>query len=286
MATEEQTGTSTCYRHPGQETAVACSSCGRPICPDCMVFAAVGIKCPECSGSQTGGKATTRRLGTTAGQETGGYVTKALIGVNVAVFLLQIAEGSGNAAASRLFEEGALFGPAVADGDWWRLVTYAFLHGNAIHLLFNMLMLWWFAGQLESLIGRWRFLAVYAVSILAGAAGSLLLTPGVPTIGASGAVFGILGAGVILERRQIYVFGGSALLVAVFNLGLSFFLSHVSIGGHLGGLAGGVLAMLAMSHFGRRHMVYGRTDAATIGGLVGVALLSIAIAYARVRGYA
>ena len=90
----------------------------------------------------------------------------------------------------------------------------------------------------------------------------------------------------ILERRQIYVFGGSALLVVVFNLGLSFFLSHVSIGGHIGGLVGGVLAMLAMSHFGRRHMVYGRTDAATIGGLVGVALLSVAIAYARVRGYA
>ena len=287
VATEEQTGTATtCYRHPNQETAVACSSCGRPICPDCMVFAAVGIKCPECAGRTTGGKATARRLGAAAGQGAGAYVTKALIAVNVAVFLIQLFEGGASATSGRLFQDGALFGPAVANGDWWRLVTYAFLHANAIHLLFNMLMLWWFGGPLESLVGRFRFGAVYLVSILAGAAGSLLLSPLAATVGASGAVFGILGAGILLERRQIYVFGGSALLVAGLNLVLGLFLNNISIGGHLGGLVGGGLVMLAMSQFGRRHMLYGRMDVVTVGALIGVAALSVVVAYARVRGYA
>ncbi|HEY7196629.1 MAG TPA: rhomboid family intramembrane serine protease [Gaiellaceae bacterium] len=287
MATEERAETMVCYRHPNHETAVACSSCGRPICPDCMVFAAVGIKCPECAGRATGAKKTAQRIGAAAGQGAGAYATKTLIGLNVAVYLVQIAQANSiDGIGGTIFLRGYLNGPLVADGDWWRLVTSAFLHASPIHILFNMAMLWWFGAPLEALIGRWRFLAVYFVSILAGAAGALIVSPTQATVGASGAVFGILGAGIVLERRQIYVFGGSALLVAGFNLVLSFVISNVSVGGHIGGLVGGMLAMLAMSHFGRRHMLYGRADAATVAGLVGVAVLSVVVAYARVRGYA
>jgi membrane associated rhomboid family serine protease len=286
MATE-QTQTQVCYRHPRTETAVACSSCGRPICTDCMIFAAVGIKCPECAGQPKGATrvATRARAGAAEG---GGYVvTKILIAVNIAVFLAQVSQtGSVGRPGGELFVRGALYGPLVADGEWWRLVTSGFLHGGLMHIFFNSIMLWWFGRSLELLLGRGRFVGIYLVSMLAGSAGALLVSPTVPTIGASGAVFGILGAGLVLERKQIAVFGGAALAVVVLNLALSFFLNNISIGGHAGGLVGGGLAVLAMSGFGRRHAVYGRLGLVGLASLAGVALVSLAIAYLSVRGYA
>lgn len=286
MATPEQTQTMVCYRHPQNETAVTCSSCGRPICTECMVFAAVGIKCPECAGTPTGAKKAAVRA-RSFGQTTEFIVTKALIGVNVLVFLAQVVQsGSLTDPFGELFVRGALYGPAVANGDWYRLVSCAFLHGSILHILFNMLMLWWFGRALEHLLGRARFLAIYFISILAGSAGALLLTPDRPTIGASGAVFGILGAGLVLERHNINVFGGSALIVVILNLALSFTLNTVSIGGHVGGLIGGALCIFALSGYGRGHAVYGRFDVAAAAGLVAVAVGSVAIAYFKVRGYA
>ena len=288
MATTEQAQTSVCYRHPKNETAVACSNCGRPICTECMVFAAVGIKCPECAGQPTGISRATKRTRISAGVGTGALVTRGLIGISVAVFLLQIAQaGDLNGRAGDIWVRGSLIGGFVADGEWWRLVTSAFIHASPIHLLFNMLMLWWFGSALEELVGRVRFLGIVLVSILGGAAGSLLATQANElTVGASGAVFGILGAGVVLERRQIMVFGGGALGVVVLNLMLSFLIPGISIGGHLGGLAAGAGATLALSRFGRGHAAYGRLGIEGAAGLVAVAALSIAVAYFRVRGYA
>jgi membrane associated rhomboid family serine protease len=279
MATPEQAETTVCYRHPRTETAVACSSCGRPICTECMVFAAVGIKCPECAGQPTGPRKTAARVRASAGTGTGAVVTKSLIAINVAVYLLLLTEGNN-------LGEYAVHGPSIADGEWWRLVTGAFLHGSLIHLLFNMLMLWWFGGPLEELLGRGRFLAVYGISILAGSAGALLVRPEDATVGASGAVFGILGAGLILERRGVNVFGGAALMVVLLNIALSFAIPNISIGGHLGGLAGGALVILALTRFGRGHAAYSRLNVISVAGLVAVAVASVAIAYARVRGYA
>jgi len=287
MATPEQTQTQFCYRHPRTETAIQCSNCGRPICTECMVFASVGIKCPECAGTPTGAKKAAVRARSYTSVGTDFIVTKTLIGVNVFVFLAQVVQsGSLTNPFGELFIRGALFGPAVANGDWYRLVTCAFLHGSILHILFNMLMLWWFGRPLEHMLGHARFLAIYFVSILAGSAGSLLLTPDKPTIGASGAVFGILGAGLVLERHNINVFGGSALIVVILNLALSFTLSSVSIGGHVGGLVGGALCVIALSGFGRGHAVYGRFNAVAALGLVAVAVGSVAIAYFKVRGYA
>jgi membrane associated rhomboid family serine protease len=286
MASPEQTQTMVCYRHPKTETAVTCSNCERPICTECMVFASVGIKCPECAGQPTGVARATTRARSAAGVGAGAVVTKALIALNIAVYLVQVSQGDIRGLASDAFANGALFGPAVADGEWWRLVTAAFLHAGPIHLLFNMLMLWWFGGPLEALLGRGRFLAVYGVSILAGSAGALLLRPDDATVGASGAVFGILGAGLVLERRGINVFGGAALTVVLLNIVLSFAIANISIGGHLGGLVGGALAILALMRFGRGHAAYSRLDVISVAGLVAVAVASVAIAYARVRGYA
>jgi membrane associated rhomboid family serine protease len=284
MATTEQA--MVCYRHPGRETLVSCSNCERPICTDCMVQTAVGIKCPECAGQPTGVRRATKRARTAAGDTSGLIVTKALIAVNVAIFLFEVVEGGATTATnSEIFARGALFGPAVADGEWYRLVTSGFLHVNLIHVGFNMLMLWWFGGPLEALLGRGRFLVVYFLSLVAGSAGALLLSPDVFTVGASGAVFGILGAGFILERRGIAVFGGAALGVIVLNLALSLFLSNISLGGHLGGLAGGMLAVLALMHFSRGHPAYSRIDAVTVLGLAAILAGSLLVAYLRVRGY-
>jgi membrane associated rhomboid family serine protease len=285
MATE-QTDTMVCYRHPRTETAVACSSCERPICTDCMVHAAVGIKCPECAAQPAAVTKAAKRPRASAGLETTGIVTRVLIGLNLVVFALQIAQGDFQGIRSDVFERGALYGPAIADGEWWRLVTTGFLHIGPIHLAFNMLLLWWFGTALENLLGHWRFLAVYGVSILSGAAGALLLTPGAVTAGASGGVFGILGAGVVLERRGVDVFGGAALMVVLLNIFLSIMIAHISLGGHLGGLAGGALAILALTQFGRAHAAYGRVGLLGVAGVAGVAIASVAIAYARVRGYA
>ena len=131
--------------------------------------------------------------------------------------------GTGTGAAAKSGKRGALVGFWVADGEWWRLVTSAFIHASIIHLLFNMLMLWWFGSALEALLGRARYLGIYFVSVLGGAAGALLAHQSNQlTVGASGAVFGILGAGVVLERRNVMVFGGGALTVVVLNLALTF----------------------------------------------------------------
>jgi membrane associated rhomboid family serine protease len=287
MATPDQTQTQVCYRHPRNETAVSCSNCGRPICTDCMVFSAVGIKCPECAGQPTGAKRTATRVRAAASEGTGFVVTNALIVANVAVYLVQ-ASGGGTLTnpAGEVFQKGFLRAYEVGAGEWWRLLTSGFLHGSPIHLLFNMLMLWWFGRPLEALLGRGRFLAIYFLSILTGSAGALVLSPTNSTIGASGAVFGILGAGLVLERNRINVFGGSALFVVIFNLAFTFAVSYVSIGSHIGGLVGGALAVLVLSRFGKGHAVYGRFDLASAAGLLAIGVVSVAVAYLRVRGYA
>jgi membrane associated rhomboid family serine protease len=289
MATPEQTQTQVCYRHPRTETAVSCSNCGRPICTDCMVFSAVGIKCPECAGTPVGTKRAATKVRAAAGQGTGFIVTNTLIAVNVLVYLVQ-ASGGGTFTnpAGEIFQKGFLRAYELANGEWYRLVTSAFLHGSPIHLFVNMLMLWWFGRPLEALLGRARFLAVYFLAVLGGSAGALVIAPTTATIGASGAVFGILGAGLILERHRINVFGGSALIIVLLNLSLTFAIrgSYISIGGHVGGLVAGALAVLALSRWGRGHAVYGRVDLPAVAGLLAIGLAAVAIAYFRVRGYA
>jgi membrane associated rhomboid family serine protease len=279
-----------CYRHPDRETGLSCSECGRPICADCMTVAPVGLRCPEHSGRPQGVKKVTTGVRRATYEGTGAIVTKALITVNVAVFLLALATGaSAGQAGGEVFQEGALIVGnqfiGLAAGEWWRLVTAGFIHSGLIHIGFNMLLLWWFGAPLEQGLGRSRYVALYGVSLLAGSAGALLFSPQTPTVGASGAVFGLFGAAFVLER-QAGVTRGPAFTIIVLNLVLSFVIPGISIGGHLGGLAGGALAMLALTRFGRTHAAYGRPGLVGALGVAGVGVASLAIAWFQVQQYA
>ena len=241
-----------------------------------MTYGPVGIRCPDHAG--VGGKtAAPRRAARTATRSLSAYgpfITFTLIGVNVAVFVIQLALGSGlRPEADWIFRNGALLGPLVADGEWWRIGTWMFLHGNIVHIGLNMLVLWFIGPPLEEYFGHWRYLLLYVVSGLAGAAGALIHTPDIPVVGASGAIWGIMGAALVLEARRIWVFGGQAMGLVVFNLALSFLIPGISIGGHIGGLIGGGLCALVFTSVKRSSTL------ATLS-MAGVGLASVVLALA------
>ena len=214
-------------------------------------------------------------------------VTMALIGVNVLVYLITVAQGAGiNSPGGSLFAKWALYGPAVANGDWWRLLTAAFLHGSILHIGFNMFVLYVVGSAVESFMGPMRYLALYLVSGLAGSAGALVVNPTEVTVGASGAIYGIFGALLIIEYSQTGSLAGQAMTLIAINLALSFTIPGISWGGHIGGLIGGILATLAIWRFGRGHIAYGRPGIVGIVGPVAVGVASVAVAYWKVRGYA
>jgi membrane associated rhomboid family serine protease len=277
-----------CYRHPDRETGLSCSECGRPICADCVTYAPVGLRCPEHSGKPQGvRKVTTGAARGVTFAGTTALVTKTLIGINVLVFLLELATGGPlSGLGGTVATKGALFvgneTVGLAAGEWWRLITAGFLHAGIFHVGINMLLLWWFGAPLEEGLGRARFLGIYVVSLLAGSAGAILLDPQVATVGASGAVFGLFGAAFVLER-QAGITRGPAFTIIVLNLVLSFVIPGISIGGHIGGLVGGALAMLALTRLGRAHAVYGRPGLVGVLGVLAVGVASVAVAWVQVQ---
>ena len=281
-----------CYRHPDRETGLSCSDCGRPICADCATFASVGIRCPDHAGTR---KSAAKRIRPRPVHRAQGValatgsapITKALIGINAAIYLYTVSQGAGlNSPGGKLFVQWILYGPLVAHGGWYRLVTAMFLHASVIHIGFNMYALWVIGTPVEQYLGRVRYIGLYFVSGLAGSAGALLLAPHTPTLGASGAVFGILGAMMILEWQVTGRLAGNAMTWIVINLIIDVFIPGISIGGHIGGVIGGVLIMLGYAHWRDGRAQYGQIAIPGVLGLIGVAVGSVAIAYFRVRGYA
>lgn len=279
----------TCYRHPDRETGLSCSECGRPICTECMSVAPVGIRCPEHSGKQPRRLRGPRPVVRAQRQLTSAAapVTRALIAINVAIYLVTVVQGSSlNAPGGSLFDKMFLYGPYVNHGDWWRLITSAFLHASVLHIAFNMFALYVIGTPVEHYLGRARFLGLYLVSGLAGSAGALLQTPTTLVVGASGAIFGILGAMLILEWQATGRLAGNAMTWIFINLVISFTIPNISWGGHVGGLVGGILVTLSFARWGRGHAAYGRIGVVGALGLVGIAVASVAIAYWKVRGLA
>jgi len=262
----------TCYRHPNRETGVRCSNCERPICPDCMTSTPVGMRCPECARQ----KVKVSGIGSTRDEPVLTYV---LIGICVAAFVGEVAGGASATGSgfggSRLFEEGALSGPAVADGDYWRIVTAGFLHAGFFHLLFNMFSLWILGSLLEPAIGQLRFALIFFVSLLAGSFGALVVDPNSLTVGASGGIFGLMGAAVIVMRnRGINPMESGLGLWIGLNLLITFAIPGISIGGHLGGLLGGGLAALLM--FELPQNVRGIPRVAPVVAAVAIGLVAVA----------
>ncbi|MGW2560659.1 rhomboid family intramembrane serine protease [Streptomyces sp. NPDC001514] len=250
-------GPPSCYRHPGRGTGISCTRCERPICPECMVSASVGFQCPDCvrTGSGAGHAPAASRPRTIAGGavESGDprLVTKILLGINIAVFLAAV---SADTLVNQLDLIGLAFSPqtvqvvGVADGEWYRLVTAMFLHQEIWHIAFNMLGLWWLGGPLEAALGRARYLALYLLSGLAGSAFTYLLAaPNQPSLGASGAIFGLLGATVVLMRRLNYDMRPVVALLAL-NLLFTFTWSGIAWQAHVGGLIAGTVVAIGMVH--------------------------------------
>jgi membrane associated rhomboid family serine protease len=271
MATAD-TSTQVCYRHPGRQTGVRCSNCGRPICPDCMTPTPVGMRCPECSRQRT----QVRSLASTRAEP---RVTVAIIIACAVAFLASGSIGPGGGGHSAIYRDGALYGPAVADGELWRLVTSGFLHSGFIHIGFNMYLLWILGQMLEPELGSVRFAALYFTSLLCGSFGALLLDPNALTVGASGAVFGLMGAAAVeLRSRGVNPLQTDIGMLIVFNLALSFVIPNISVGGHVGGLIGGALAALildAARRAGARSLVAGLVGCLALSGAAVAGALAV-----------
>lgn len=264
-----------CYRHPSRETLLTCSNCERPICTECMTVAPVGMRCPECGGERAGRAPAPVRRVQRASAAGAAVATGVLVALNLLIYLAEMVQGVGvsGVAGSELVRDGAVFGPAVADGEWWRMITGGFLHASVIHVGFNMYLLWILGGALERYAGAPRFLAVYFTAMLWGSAGALVLDPGALTVGASGGVFGLMAAVFLLERqRGMTLLGSSVGMLLLLNLGITFLIPGISVGGHVGGLLGGAAAALVLSGFGRGHLAYGRPG---VPGWGLVALLAV-----------
>jgi membrane associated rhomboid family serine protease len=235
----------TCYRHPDRETGVSCSNCGRPICPECMTSTPVGMRCPECARERTRVTSGPGAFSPTAGKMP---ATIALIAINVVVFIAELGAGGGVgsfSAGGSLIHDAGLRGPDIANGDWWRVITGGFLHAGFLHLLLNMYVLWIAGSILEPGIGTPRFLGIYFVSLIAGSLGALIVDPNTTTVGASGAIFGLMAAVIVVARgRGVEQLASQFGLFVVLNLVLTFSISGISVGGHIGGLIGGTVAAL------------------------------------------
>jgi membrane associated rhomboid family serine protease len=198
------------------------------------------------------------------------------VGIIIVCVVLALGGGSlgfGGGGGGRLSADFALWGPGVADGEYWRLITGGFLHAGLLHILFNMYLLWILGQMLESTLGSGRFAALYVTALLWGSFGALLLTPDAHTVGASGAVFGLMGAAAVeLRARGINPFQTDIGMLIILNLGLSFVLSGISIGGHIGGLIGGALAGVALGYADRhrsRALGYAACGALMVVAVVG-----------------
>ena len=273
MTGPDQTSIAYCYRHPDRGTRLACSECGRPICVECSNDAAVGQKCPECSTPIGRNRVINARNLRQVDRATT-PVTWALIAINVAVFLI----GRIDVATGReIFINAAQYKPLIDDGEIWRVVTAMFVHANLTHVLFNMWALYLFGPSLERRFGSVSFATLYLAAGLGG--GSLYHAVGRidPAVGASGAIFGLMGALLAATYRQRHTPAGRAvfsqlMLLLIINLSLPFVIPNIAWEAHLGGLVAGVAISAAWDRLqhGKPGAATQRTIIAAVVGLVAI----------------
>lgn len=270
-----------CYRHPGRETYVRCVRCNRPICPDCMHEAAVGFQCPECVGA---GRRTVRQARTAFGGSLGGergLVTIGLIVLNVIVFVLEYATGGkGLTGGSALLggsitplqaDLGVWPAAVAANHEYWRLITAMFVHFGVLHIAMNMYVLWVLGRYLERALGPARFVALYFICGIGGNVAVFLFSnPRGLSAGASTAVFGLFSA-MFFINRKLGLSTSSVVVMIVINLIFTFSVSNISIWGHIGGLATGILAGLGLAYAPQRHRT--AVQSVVLGGILLVLIL-------------
>jgi membrane associated rhomboid family serine protease len=280
-----------CYRHPKRETYLRCVRCDRPICPECLHEAPVGFQCPECVAEGRRSVRPTRTVfgGSTRGEQ--GYVTKALMFINIALLVVSVGAGGARGLfgggmggligrSTPLTEWGSVWGVAqvgngrvvvaefragIADGEYYRLFASMFLHYGLLHLAFNMWALWVLGRELEARLGPGRFLSLYLLSGLGGSVAAYLFTPAAQTAGASGAVYGLFAALFVVFRR-LNRDTSSIITVLVINLVFSFSVPGISWAGHLGGLATGAVVGAAIAYAPRQ--ARSRVLVVAVAGLV------------------
>ncbi len=277
----------TCYRHPGRETYLSCTRCGKAACPECLRSAPVGHQCVDCI---KGDNQTVRQPTAVFGGRmvSGALVTFVLIGINVVLYLVQLAypqlvqnwEMLG--AACTQVSGHTCSGPVgVAFGEYYRLLTSAFIPGNSslgiVDILFNMWALLLVGPGLERLLGHARFLVVYLASALGGAAMYYWLAPpNQPAVGASGAIFGLFGAWFVVSQR-LRINPRPIVILIVLNLVLSFVgYKIIAWQDHIGGLLAGGLLTAAFAYAPRKYRTL-----IQIGATIVVAVALVAAVVAR-----
>lgn len=239
-----------CYRHPDRQSFVLCQRCLRTICPECQTPAAVGVICPECLRDQQKAASPAQRKAERRWSRTRSMtvadsrpiVTYAIIGITLFVYLLTLIPGIGSTIQNQLlFIAPALYPDLTGRFEPWRLLTVALVHGSFFHVGLNMLALWMIGRSLEPLLGRWRFLTLYLLSALGGSVAVTLLSFLTPVVGASGAIFGLFGALLVIGRHIGANIAGIAIILGV-NLVIGFLPGfNVSWQAHIGGLLVGLL---------------------------------------------
>lgn len=265
-----------CVRHPDRPTGLRCVRCDRPACPDCLRDASVGMQCVDCVAQA---ERTTRRSTTVAGARLREkpILVPVLIAINVVIFAITALQaGSMRNFASALFGDFAMLPLTVAAGEWWRLLSSGFLHIGFLHLAMNMIALWVIGRDLELLLGRSRFIAVYALSLLGGSVAVFLFgAVNAPVAGASGAIYGLMG-GIAIAALRLKISMRPVLIVIGLNIVLSISIPGISLLGHLGGLVLGVAATAAMVYAPRQNR-----NLVQAGAVAGLLVVMIAVIITR-----
>lgn len=268
-----QVGLPACFRHADRPTGLRCSRCNRPACPECLREASVGYQCVECVAD---GARTQRpfRQRTVAGAPLADkpVVVPVLIVINLVIYAFTAYQAGniGDVTGAQLFQQWAERPVLVGHGAWWQPITAGFLHVTPVHILMNMLSLWWIGKDLERIMGRIRFTAVYLVSLFGGGVSVLLFAdPQQPVAGASGAVFGLLG-GVLVVVLKLKLNPGSVIATIAINLVISVAIPGISLLGHVGGLVVGALVTAAILYAPEVNRKYWQA------GAVAVAVLALA----------
>ena len=237
-----------CYRHPDRQSFVLCQRCGRTICAECQTPAAVGVHCPECMRESRQSAPRTKPALVTSvrrlAQPGAPIVTYAIMALCVIVFAAEVLTGQLVASGSPIVS-ALLYYPPYTSVEPWRMLTSLFVHGSILHILFNMYSLFILGPELERLVGRWRFVALFLLSGLGGSVAVLLSSPASPVIGASGAIFGLFGAYFVIARHL----GGNSrqlIIVIVINLVIGFIVPNIAWQAHVGGLLIGALVAFVL----------------------------------------